>query len=359
LTISRRLDNLPHTTLILASGYADSMPPRSPVEQQIADLQRLSAEGAASAVIEGLTRALKHQSNLMVAKAAELCSERHAKGLLDAREMLPHLLAAWSRMFENAAKTDPQCWAKNALIRALTALGGQESAPFLRGVRYQQWEATWGGQVDTAITVRGGCALALLQSTDLPRLEIAQHLVITLTDEKTPVRIDGARALEALGGDEASLLLRLKARISDPEPQVLGQVFESLLGLEGDRAIPFLAEFLDAREEAVADEAALALGASRSTQALQALRKAWERHRARRLGAVLLRAISALRIPEAVDFLADIVRTEGKMDALDALDALALHGATGEIAQAARRAASQRVEESIVGRVASLFPPGR
>jgi HEAT repeat protein len=335
------------------------MPPRSPVEQQIADLQRLSAEGTTPAVLQALRRALKHSSNLIVAKAAELCSELQAKGLLDARELLPHLLEAWDRMFENPAKTDPQCWAKNALIRALTALGVQESAPFLRGVRYQQWEATWGGQEDTAITVRGGCALALLQSTDLPRLEIAQHLILTLTDEKTPVRIDGARALEAFGGDEASLLLRLKARISDPEAQVLGQVFESLLGLEGDRAIPFLAEFLDAREEAVAEEAALALGASRSTQALEALRKAWERHRGRRLGAVLLRAISALRIPEAIEFLAGIVRTEGKMDALDALDALALHGATGEIAEAAKRAASQRLEESIVSRASSLFPSGR
>jgi hypothetical protein len=329
------------------------MPPRSPVEQQIAELQRLSTEGLTPAVLQGLTRALKHSSNLMVAKAAGLSSE------LQARELLPHLLAAWDRMFENASKADPQCWAKNALVRALTALGVQESAPFLRGIRYKQWEATWGAKEDTAITVRGGCALALLQCTDLPRLEIAQHLVITLTDEKTPVRIDAARALEAFGGDEASLLLRLKARMSDPEPQVLGQVFESLLGLEGDRAIPFLAEFLNAREEEVAEEAALAMGASRSARALEALRKAWERERASRLGAVLLRAISALRIPEAIAFLAGIVRTEGKMDALDALDALALHGETGEIAEAARRAASERIEESIVSRVASLFPPGR
>lgn len=334
------------------------MPPRSPLEHQIAELQRHSTEGLTPAVTQALTRALKHHSNLMVAKAAELSSS------LNARELLPQLLAAWDRMFENPSKTDPQCWAKNALIRALTALGVQESAPFLRGIRYKQWEATWGGQEDTAITVRGGCALALLQCTDLPRLQIAQHLVIALTDEKTPVRIDGARALEAFGGDEASLLLRLKARISDPEPPVLGQVFESLLELEGNRAIPFLAEFLNAREEAVreeavAEEAALALGASRSLQALDALRKAWERRRASSLAAVLLRAISALRIPEAIEFLAGIVRTQEKMEALDALDALALHGESGEIAEAARRAASQRVEESIVSRVRSLFPPGR
>jgi HEAT repeat protein len=329
------------------------MPPRSPLEQQIADLQRISKDGLTPAVLQSLTRALKHSSNLMVAKSAELSSGLHAT------ELLPHLLVAWNRMFENPAKTDPQCWAKNALVRALTALDVQESAPFLRGIRYRQLEATWGGQEDTAITVRGGCALALLQCTDLPRLEIAQHLVIALTDEKTPVRIDAARALEAFAGDEASLLLRLKARISDREPQVLGQVFESLLGLEGDRAIPFLSEFLDSREEAVAEEAALSLGASRSVRALEALRKAWDGERGSRLGAVLLRAVSALRIPEAIEFLAGVVRTQGKMDALDALDALALHGETGEIAEAARRAASFRAEETIVSRVNSLFPSGR
>jgi hypothetical protein len=329
------------------------MPPRTALDQQVAELQRLAKEGLTPAVVQALTRALKHSSNLMVAKAAELSSE------FQARELLPLLTAAWDRMFENPSKTDPQCWAKNALVRALTALGVQECAPFLRGVRYRQWEGTWGGQEDTAITVRGGCALALLQCTDIPRLEIAQHLVITLTDEKTPVRIDGARALEAFGGDEASLLLRLKARMGDAEPQVLGQVFESLLGLEGDRAVPFLEEFLSAREEAVAEEAALALGASRSARALEALRKAWDRRRGGSLDAVLLRAISALRIPEAIDFLTGIVRTEGKMDALDALDALALHGGTGEIAEAARRAASERVEQSIVSRASSLFPPGK
>jgi hypothetical protein len=66
-----------------------------------------------------------------------------------------------------------------------------------------------------------------------------------------------------------------------------------------------------------------------------------------------------LRIPEAIEFLAGVVRTQGKMDALDALDALALHGETGEIAEAARRAASFRAEETIVSRVNSLFPSGR
>ena len=325
------------------------MPTRSPIEQQLAEFNRLCEEGLTPAALEALRRALKHRSNLMVAKAAERCA------VLQARELLPQLLESWDRMFVDPCKTDPQCWAKNALIKTLTALGVQESGPFLRGIRFEQWEAVWGSREDTATAVRGGCALALLQCTDIPRLDIAQHLVVALTDDKLPVRIDAVRAIEGFGGDESTLLLRLKVRMGDREPSVLGEAFEALLVLEGDGAVPFVAEFLKGKDEAVAEEAALALGASRSERAFEALKAAWEVERGSRLGAVLLRAVSALRIPEAIKLLTEIVRFEEKLAALDALDALALHGETGEIAKAARHAAAQRTEEAIVSRVTRLF----
>lgn len=286
----------------------------------------------------------------MVAKAAEQCAA------LEAKELLAGLLEAWDRMFEDTAKTDPQCWAKNALVKALAHLGVQDSAPFLRGIGYRQWEAVWGRKEDTAAAVRGGCALALLQCADLPRLDIAEHLVAAMTDEKVPVRIDAIRALEALAGDEATLLLRLKALTGDGEASVLGQVFESLLVLERDRVVPLVAQFLENSDEAVAEEAALALGGSRSRAALDALKTAWERGPQTRLGAVFLRAASALRIPEAIAFLSEIVRSGEKPAALDALEAMALHGASGEIARVARRAAAERTEEAIANRVTLLFP---
>ena len=74
-----------------------------------------------------------------------------------------------------------------------------------------------------------------------------------------------------MAGDESPLLLRLKARAGDPEPPVVGQVFDSLLRLEGKAAIPFLGEFLRSPSEDVRAEAALALGEGGFMDALRPL----------------------------------------------------------------------------------------
>ena len=68
------------------------------------------------------------------------------------------------------------------------------------------------------------------------------------------------RAIAQMQGDEAILLLRLKARQGDTETEVVGQVFDYLLQLENDQALPFLADFLQPKLGPVAEEAALALG---------------------------------------------------------------------------------------------------
>jgi hypothetical protein len=60
-------------------------------------------------------------------------------------------------------------------------------------------------------------------------------------------------------GDEAGLLLRLKARAGDASPRVTGQVLECLLSLEGDAAIGFVSEFLEVEADDLCEEAALAL----------------------------------------------------------------------------------------------------
>jgi hypothetical protein len=74
-------------------------------------------------------------------------------------QLTPELLIAFDRFFENPAKTDPQCWAKNALSRALTGFEHQDAAVFLRGMRHIQLEPVWGGTSDTAATLRSTCAL--------------------------------------------------------------------------------------------------------------------------------------------------------------------------------------------------------
>ena len=76
-------------------------------------------------------------------------------------ELAPDLLRAFDRLMEKPVERDPQCWGKNAIVQALVALEHREAAPFVRGIRHIQIEPVWGGQEDTAPTLRGTCALAL------------------------------------------------------------------------------------------------------------------------------------------------------------------------------------------------------
>src|SRR5436305_10838156 len=110
------------------------------------------------------------------------------------------LLRAFDRLFENAAKCDPQCWGKNAIARALKDLDYNVAEPFLRGAVHVQMEPVWGGSQDTAGPLRGICLLALPGCSDIRRDEVMRHLVNALTETDAAVRADAARALAAMGG---------------------------------------------------------------------------------------------------------------------------------------------------------------
>lgn len=293
------------------------------VESEIERLGRVldSPAGAAAA----LRKALADRVNLVVAKAAQVTA---AAGLGD---LVPDLLRAFDRLLEDGATRDPQCWGKNAIVRALVALEHRDSEPYVRGARHVQMEAVWKGREDTAQTLRGACLLALPACTDLRRERVLRFLVDGLTDAAVPVRMESARALEQMGGDEPALVLRLKAATGDGEARVTGQVFDSLLNLEAGAALDFVARFLSGAPEETRDEAALALGASRLAGAIDRLRKAWERERDPRFRAVLLRAISLSRQPAAIDFLLDLLGNGRQQDRADALAALGIHRESPEI----------------------------
>lgn len=260
--------------------------------------------------------------------------------------MLPDLLSAFGRMFENPNQTDPQCWGKNAVAKALKDLGHTGSKEFLRGLHHVQMEPVWGGQEDTATVVRSTCALALVQCTDITRQQLMRHLVDAFTDDIATVRADIARTLEQMEGEEACLLLRLKALLGDKEPPVTGQVLESLLRLEQDAAVPFVAKFLHSRGE-IAEEAALALGGSRLPAALDVLKQTWTDSRVLVPEDVLLRAISTSRQESAIEFLLDIVRSGREREAIAALAALELHRGSGEIREQVASAVASRNEPAI------------
>ena len=305
------------------------------IDQEIEKLNLLR-EAPRPEAAAALRKTLGDRVNVVVAKAAKMAAE------LDLRELVPDLLRAFDRLFEKPVERDPQCWGKNALAKALVDLDHRESAPFLRGMRHVQMEPSFGPPVDTADTLRGICLLALGPCPDLTRPEVMRYLVDGLTDEAHTVRIEAVRALEQMEG-EGALLLRLKARLGDKEPPVMGQVFDSLLNLERERAIPLVAEFLKADPDTRA-EAALALGSSRLPPALEILRETWETARAAEFREVLLRALGISRQPSAIQFLVDLVKSGRETDARAALQALELHKASPEIRQRVEEAEFQRKE---------------
>lgn len=281
-----------------------------------------------------LRKALGDRVNLMAAKAAKIIAE------LEIKELEPELLRAFDRLFENHVENDPQCWAKNAIANALRDLGHRESAPFLRGMRHVQIEPAYGGPVDTAPTLRGICLLALLACVDLRREEIMRHLVDGFTDEAPTVRAEAARGLELMEGEESALLLRLKARLGDDEAPVVGQVFDSLLKLEQDRGIQFVAGFLKSPRD-VREESALSLGSSRLSGAVDILRETWESTRDPEFREVILRAMSISRQEAAIEFLLGLVREGRAQDAKAALEALSLDRNSPEIRRRVEEAATQ------------------
>ncbi len=306
------------------------------LEERLERLRQLRDAVPDDAALSTLRKVLRDRSNLIVTEAAKVIAH------LSLHALIPDLLGAFDRLFENPVKTDPKCWGKTAIVKTLSRLDYGESAPFIRGLHHIQMEPVWGGQEDAALQLRALCALALVACTDLSRNEVLRHLVNSMADPADPVRLEAVRAVEQMNGDEAGLLLRLKARIGDPRPAVIGQVFDSLLNLERDGAIPFVAEQLKSASVEVRDEAALALGASRLATAVSSLIETWKEAAEPEFRGILLRALSSSRQASAIEFLLEIVRTGLSRDAESALDALKLHESSPEIQAQVEEAQRER-----------------
>ena len=280
------------------------MPARRSFEDQLADLDALRQQPQA-AVPGPLRKALAHRNNYVVAKAADLVRE------LALAELIPEVLAAFERFFSDPVKTDPQCWAKNALSRALAAFEHQDAAVFLRGMQHIQLEPVWGGRSDTSGTLRSTCALALVRCRTLSETDLLQHLLELFSDEDKSVRLEAVRAVEQTDSPAAALLLRLRAVLGADEPEVLGACYGGILRIEGKAAIPWLARFLAAGDDPAA-EAALAIASDRSPESFRALHHRFvdDAPSDPWFHSVLLSAIALTRQPEGIDFLFDLVRQD-------------------------------------------------
>jgi len=287
-------------------------------EEQVAALDALR-RSPEDARVEPLRKALGQRNNFIVAKAADLIREF---GLTD---LAPELLPAFDRFFDDPVKSDPQCWAKNSLSRTLAGFELQDEAVFLRGMRHIQMEPVWGGQSDTAGTLRATCALALVQCRSLTERDLLAHLVELLADQDKTVRVEVVRAIEQVGSPSASLLLRLRAvlgsdKSASDEPEVLGACYGAILRIEGVRAIPWVRRFLAAADDN-AGEAALAMAGTHSPEAFDVLRESFLQAHDPWWRSVLLSAIALARQDAALEFLLELVRTES-LDAEAAIEAV-------------------------------------
>src|SRR5215831_3951845 len=179
------------------------------VERQLAELDELPVDrGARSRPLED---ALTLGHYRVAAKAARLTGD----SLL--YDLIPALLAAYRRFLDKPIKSDPNCYAKKAIARALVALDCEDVEFFLAGLTLKQMEPVWGGTADTAADVRGTCALGLV-ATGYPRALVS--FAGLLYDPEPDARIGAIRAAANGTPREAELLLRSKALAGDEQHEI-------------------------------------------------------------------------------------------------------------------------------------------
>ncbi len=283
-------------------------------DRKLEAIEALRAAAAEEAVSQ-LRKALTDRNNYVVGKAAAVVEARQF------RELIPELAAAFDRFLKDAAKADPQCWAKNAIARALAHLEYDEPELFLKGLAHVQMEPVWGGREDSAATLRSTCALALT-GCRLETFSVLVYLTGALNDAQPGVRCDAARAIAHLGAREGVLPLRLKALAGDLEAQVTGECFAALLTLDPRESLGFVAGFLDHADTSVRIEAAAALAVSPEPRALEAVEEFYGRLAEAETKGTILRVLAGSPLPRAAEFLFSVLEQSSGRVAAAALEAL-------------------------------------
>jgi hypothetical protein len=332
-------------------------------DKDLAELEELALSFRAGAPLidEGVRRiqkALAHKNNFLVSKAAKLVAEA------ELAELLPEVLAAYDRFFVDAASTDPQCWAKTALAKALVKLEHRQKDAFLHGLRHIQLEGSWGGSTDTAGALRANCLHGLLDCPGLSDAELLAYLAESLVDADKTVRMEAARAIGNVGGVSSALLLRLRLHLGlerrnheEEEPEVLGACFSALLSLEGERAVPLVASALKEGDELSA-EAAYALAEARTPAAWLALQQRWRAGADAWFASVLLSAMALTRLSEALDFLIAMIENDAR-EAPAAIEAIARSAPGEELCFRIRRTVEQTGSPRLQKALAEHLPSVR
>ncbi|WP_152054316.1 HEAT repeat domain-containing protein [Tautonia marina] len=292
------------------------MAARRSLDDKLAALRALRGQSLTNEQKAELRARIGDRSNLVVAAAAAIAGENSLV------ECAGELEAAFDRFLINPLKDDKLCRAKLGIVQALNDMEHPDSGVFLKAARHVQLEPVWGGSEDSAAPLRAAGVLALARVEGTGALPL---LVDALADPAEDVRSAAATALGAVGGEAAGLVLRLKARIGDTDPDVFSECLGGLLAVDASEYLTLVVTYLDPSDPIGCESAALALGKSRLAEALDPLVECWRHSSSSELKRHLLLAVAILRRPAAFDFLAELVATGPEPDAAEALAVLGIH----------------------------------
>lgn len=311
-------------------------------EEELAALDAVARAPRSDDARARLDAALASKRSLVVARAARLIKEHAVAGFERA------LTDAFARFLVDPIKSDPVCQAKVAAIEALDYGESDDAGPFLRAVRHVQLE----GGSDSAAPLRARALLALA------RLGHPDFDLIAATLLGDPIANVRQATLDALAhrGDRACAALAMaKLATGDPEPEVVLAAMTTLMTLAPAWAVDTLRDALDGEDARRAELAAVALGQSRSDEALTLLLDALARATRAEEREPLVRAIGLHRSDCALTALLDLVANAAPADARSAIESLAARRFEPNVAPRVRAAAAENDRADLTPLVDELF----
>lgn len=284
-------------------------------------------------VVAGLTHTLTHTNAAVVAMAADLAGDRDLTGLI------PNLLAALSRLYENATEADPTCAGKIACLTALDKLNHLDKAPFLRGALYIQMQPAWPSPHDAATGLRVRSILALAR---FGGLDVLMALAEALSDPDEAVRGAAAQSLAFCGEPAAAAMAMQKIRCGDADAAVTADALGALITLRPLDGLACAAGLLEARSPELRPFVYLTLGQSHLPEALPLLSRELKHLRGVGERRDVFVAIGLLRTANSVAFLLETVATGPLADARAAVAALATQSQADSMRDAISAAAKGR-----------------
>lgn len=305
---------------------------KDPLKEALQKVSELRADGMSEKNFATLRKLINKKAGMVVAKTAEVAAEWNAT------ELAQDLHNAFYRLSQDGLESDPQCWGKAAVIKALYDLAWQDTKIFVQACKTVQLEPVYGGKADSAVNVRTAGIQALVQLPTADTLTVINTLADLLADESPKVRAEAARACVYCQPLLVAPLLRLKIRSGDAEPRVLGVCFDTLLVISPDsETVHLVLEYAtpkefsleqlrsrkssDSQGDVVRSEAIASLASSSLAEAVNAVTKLYPTLDAQ-LKRVLLTALGGSSATEAFNFLCQIVKEGSVNEAKWGLEAL-------------------------------------